>query len=341
MKRSCLALIAPLALIMPTMNPAAAQSPDTEDTQPPATMDSARRDHNAGEAGRPGRVGRIDRPSRPGRRPRSQAPDTPLELARKLPKLKVLMWETLELDADQKETISELFDEEIDRLKAVHAEAQGADARQEKLDEARDLQKALMEARKAGDRQRARQLRQELGRVLGASRRGAPQPVRIVGFLRKVNDELNDSQRSEFRGLVRKAGIRIGRGGRGRPLMAFRRALFSPEVNLSEDQRREVMQMMRDFRARFNPGRRPGGSGNPGRDAAPNGKNGDQAQPAPGDREEQIKQLQQAVLELLDAQQRERFEATLEKMKNDPPEPFRRRRSRGPGQGRPRDRGEF
>jgi len=199
-----------------------------------------------------------------------------------------------------------------------------------------------MEARQAGDRQRARELRQELGRVLGASRRGAPQPVRIDRFLGKVNDELNDSQRPEFRGLVRKAGIRIGRRGRrGGPLMAFRRALFSPEVDLSQEQRREIMQLMRDFRARFNPGRRPGSPGNPGDDARPDRENGDQAPPASGDREEQIKQLQQAVLELLDAQQRERFEATLEKMKNDPPESFGRRHNRGPRRGRSRDRGDF
>ncbi len=348
MKRTLLALIVALVFVLPPNKPAAAQTPDPDKTQPIDREDQATPDQHSDDVTAQDRADRTDRADRARRRGRRQAPDTPLELARKLPKLKMLMWETLDLDRAQKDTLSDLFDEEIGRLKALHAEARGADAQSEQLDQARDLQKDLMEARKSGDRERARELRQALGRVLGNSRSRGQQPVRIGGFLRNVRDELSESQRPQLGRLIRKAGIQQGRRGASRPMQAFRRALFSPEVDLSQDQRREVMQLMREARPPRNPRRRNreraernGGGESRRNNIQRHEGNQNRGRPTPEQQAEQFKQFEQSVLELLDDQQRERLESVLEKMKSEPQDSFERRRNRGPRRGRGRDRDEF
>ncbi|MHC5109677.1 MAG: hypothetical protein ACYTHJ_07340 [Planctomycetota bacterium] len=279
------------------VEPLLAQEQDSE--EPRRRFRNRDRDgQGRGREGRPGRRGRM-------RQPRLYEPR---DLAEKLPKLQDLMWDKMELSEDQRDVIGDLFDAQMVVVKEAQTEGK-EQARTEARAKIRELQQDMEEARKDGDRERAREIRTELGQAM---RDNAADGIGIRDFLRDVNDELEQDQRSQFRDLLRQSdlsGRMRGRRGQGQGMRSLRAALMSEDVGLTQDQRKAANELMRAYR-----------EARAGRDSTPEA------------RQEQMDQLKQDVMDLLDEEQRPKFEAKVEEYEKNPPQ--RRRGNRGRGGGR-------
>ena len=166
------------------------------------------------------------------------------QIVAKLGKLQASMKERLDLTPEQTRTIDSLFEEHVQSLKestdrrARHEEQEGG------LEEVRQLREQLVEARKAGDKERAQEIRQQMSEKLRQRRSTMPMPT--GHFLEKVANELEENQVSTFNALVKRFDLDQMRRPRRNPWGNLMRAVMSPELNLSREQRQAIREVMRE-----------------------------------------------------------------------------------------------
>ena len=220
-------------------------------------------------------------------------------------KLQAMTKERLRLKPDQERAIDQLFEKQLQSLKEAMARDRKPRSQGNDLEKLKEMQRELLEAREAGDKERAREIREKMGEMLRQRGRGMVMP--IGRFLGQVEAELDEEQVSAFRELAKRLGFEEPRRWRGRPLMYLMRALRAPEIGLSDEQREKTQELQRKYRSVM-------------RDA-------DEEQ-----RNEAFAALHEAIMAELTAEQQAKLEAEIEGMKKRDAERHRkapRRRSHG------------
>ena len=228
------------------------------------------------------------------------------ELIAKLNKLLEELKERVELTDDQEERIDDLFEFQIEGLEAAAAKRRSAEDEERDVEDLRALREELIEARKAGDRERARELRKQMNQKLRQRRTGGAEAT--PRFIEHVASFLEEEQRSPFLVLVKRLELPTAEPRRQHPVQMLMRAVMSSEVGLTTEQRRDVRMLMREHMT----------------DAKRRRADKDETDKA-------FTELRGAVFELLSNEQCQKVEARLAALEED------KERSRGKGRlGKPR-----
>ncbi|MEK6674612.1 MAG: hypothetical protein AABZ47_03035 [Planctomycetota bacterium] len=152
----------------------------------------------------------------------------------------------LGLNENQKNAIHELFEEHLRELKSQTSSSNSesaddkADPKKEEMDE---LREKLEDAKKSGDREGMQEIRERMRQVLRERRMTAMGTT--LRFLGKVEEELSDEQTEKFKEMVRRLGIDSGEKS-VETLQEFMKAVFSPDIALTEDQKKMVRDKIRE-----------------------------------------------------------------------------------------------
>jgi len=227
-------------------------------------------------------------------RRKRRAPLSRSQLIAKLGKLQAAMKERLDLTPGQEEIIDPLFEEQVQSIKEAMDRRKRDQAQEDDLEAIRELQEQLKEARKAGDKERAREIRRQMSDRFRQRRSNMPEP--IGRFIEKVAGELEEEQVSTFRTLAKRFGLDETRRPRRRPMGNLMRAVMSPEVGLSREQQQSVRELMRGHMSAAKP------------------REMDDKQ-----EKEAFDKLRDEVLTELTPEQRAKVEARLEELKKERP----------------------
>ncbi len=212
----------------------------------------------------------------------------PRHFGRRLERLHEVMKKELSLSGDQEEAIDTLFKEHM-RAFGEGPGHRGPNLSPEERAKWKELRDKAVKARKEGDQAAIEQVREELRAAMKGRRpTQVASPDHLVDAIEK---ELDKSQIPKFRKLVQR--FRIGSYA-DRPTAALRRiaqAARRPDVRLSAEQRRSVVQAIRDAQGQLD-------------------KIEDDEKAA----NEVVEDARAKVLELMSPTQRERFEAALQKV---------------------------
>jgi len=164
------------------------------------------------------------------------------QLPRRLERLHQAMGKELSLHRGQAERIDTLFEDYLGTIKQGPAH-RGPDLSPDERARFDELRSRAKKAREAGDQAALEEVREQLRGSMQAWR---PSQMKSVDeFAHAVEQELDKSQVREYRKLLQR--FRIG-GYADRPSAGLRRmakAVRRPEVNLSGEQRRSVVETIR------------------------------------------------------------------------------------------------
>ena len=264
LRKRWLITVATIAVAMAVAAPGIAQPP-----QDPPTKGKGKPGGQRGERRGPGERGRVGDVRR---------------VWAKLVKLQELMHDRLELSEEQTEAIDELFDDYRENTSKEAKEAVDT----EKRDEAK---RKMAEARESGDREAVRQLREELANERSA--RGERIRTVVGTLLKELVKHLEGEEVTTFRGFVRELRINAPDRRGADPRRALMRAVFHPDLALSEVQMTKIRDIMRAL------------VGNRG--AAPTAPNA-----------EALAELKEKIFAELTEEQRTKAEAVIAETKNRP-----------------------
>lgn len=160
-----------------------------------------------------------------------------------LRKLQEAMKENLGLSRAQTEAVDQLFRNYLHGLKEDRGRRRPSGSNPNDVEKLKDLRARLREARKAGDNETVQELRGEFRRMRQTGGSAAALPA--SQFIKKIEAELDEDQRPGFQSLLKR--LRIGasadedRGG----LQRLRRAVMSPGLGLTDEQRRTIQAIFR------------------------------------------------------------------------------------------------
>ncbi len=227
---------------------------------------------------------------REGRRMKPREMMSVPELIAKLNKLRKTMDEHLDLSRKQEEAVDELFEFQLESLEQTPSKQKTAKDLENELEAVQGLQQELIEARKTGDRERARDIRRQMSEKLRQRRSGSALP--LGRFVKKVGSELNEAQLDKYHAIVKRLGLKDALRERGFPIQRLMGAVFASDVGLSREQSRTVRRIVSEHMASI--------------DTRDMGKE---------ERDESVAKLRDKIFEELTPEQREAVEAKLEEMK--------------------------
>lgn len=169
---------------------------------------------------------------------RSQRNNPARQVHTRLRKLQEAMKNKLGLDADQTLAINSIFQEYFDVLRDSERGRSAADSTTETSERMRVLQKQVLEARRAKDRDKIRELRREMQELLRAKRVSREKDT--GAFLEKLGGELTDAQKPQFQMLLKRLRLDPERASRERSVANLVRLVMDPELNLSPEQRKDI-----------------------------------------------------------------------------------------------------
>ncbi len=161
----------------------------------------------------------------------------------RLRKLQDAMRRKLELSRSQTEAIERLFREYLDDLKKDDGRRRPFGMKPKDAEKLKGMRARVVEARKSGDEDTARELREQLRQMMRA--RTSPADLTAPQFIKKLEAELDEDQRPAFQTLVKR--LRIGAlpsAGRGE-LRTLWRIVMRPDVDLADEQRRTIQGIIR------------------------------------------------------------------------------------------------
>ncbi len=161
-----------------------------------------------------------------------------------LTKLQNEMKKKLDLSRTQETAIDALFKGYLRTLRQRVGPQRPGGEQSEDTAELWELRRKVIEARKAGDQQTGRQLREQFKQKLRS--RSSPTNIGMWQLFDDVSAELDGEQRRSFRKLIMRFPVGHVRRPHGGELRALQRAVMSPDVDLSEEQRQAVRGVMRD-----------------------------------------------------------------------------------------------
>jgi hypothetical protein len=169
---------------------------------------------------------------------------SPDEAITKLTKLQAKMKEELDLSAEQAEKIDGHFKKQLDSLEKRKSGAKSKEVRPYGLEEIQGLRDELAEARKAGDKTRAREIRKQMSEKLRKGREDMPVPT--GRFVQVIASELKEGQLATYNKLVKELELEtMAPRPRRSPISSLMRAVMNPEVGLSPEQQQGIREVMR------------------------------------------------------------------------------------------------
>ncbi len=159
-----------------------------------------------------------------------------------LTKLHEKMEAKLDLSDEQKRAVDELFRDHLKKLKDARSQRRADKAAAVRADEMAELREKMKEARDAGDKDTVNELRKKMRDILKEQRGGVTKGT--SEFLGNVRDELEENQVKWFESMVRELGLDLDEGP-GITVQQLLKAVLSPEIGLSSDQRKAVLDRMR------------------------------------------------------------------------------------------------
>lgn len=230
--------------------------------------------------------------------PRRTGMKSPARQMAKLRRLQAQMPRELELDEEQVDIMTDIFDEYFEGLEAVQAEQR--EARRANADRVRELIQQLREARQSGDDQLAADLRTQITDLRTG---GEDNQADYSELYDEIRAELDDDQIQKFDQMIARLDQPIRQSNRFDGVQRIRRAAES--LDLEPEQQRDLrelfIKMQRDAR-----------------------EAGDDAEALQRVEESSI----EAIKDLLYDDQIEPFEARLEELKQQQGRPGAFRKSR-------------
>ena len=162
----------------------------------------------------------------------------------RLGKLREELFEKLDLTPQQKKAIGDLFDDYIRSINEHEDQRSGRRVEDTDLAELRALRKQMDEARAAGNKERERELRQQLVDKAQSLRR--PEGASTSELIQKTAQQLEDKQLGAFREIVKRFQLDEAHRSRGGPLRTILRAVRDPDLGLTDEQRRKVGEIVRE-----------------------------------------------------------------------------------------------
>jgi len=169
----------------------------------------------------------------------ASADSTTRRLREQLARLQREMPGRLDLDAEQREAVDDLFDEYLSELKANPHDTGGASDK-DSTKEIAELRRKLQEARESKDRDAMREATRQMREAL--EKRRTNSLIASREFFTKVEEELDEEQVPIFRGMIKEFGLESGHAETVQEIM---RALHHPDVALTPEQRKMVSEKMR------------------------------------------------------------------------------------------------
>lgn len=161
-----------------------------------------------------------------------------------LAKLQSAMKKKLDLTGKQKEAVDRLFKTYFRSLSDKAERPRPREADPVHGDALEGLREQLKEAKKAGDEEAVRQLREQF-RQKRQTRTSAIPPT-LDQFFATVAAELDEKQRPGFRGLIKRMRIGDVRQSRRGKLRRLLRTVMNPGVGLSSEQQQVLRTLFRD-----------------------------------------------------------------------------------------------
>ncbi len=184
----------------------------------------------------PGHIGIERRPRRPKEDPR--------QLVKDLGTLREAMKERIELSAEQKEVIEEIFEEQMGRLEEQARLQKSGETDEDSAEMIRELREQMVATRESGDADAMKEIREQIRELMMRGRSRGATGMHL--FLRRVADELTQDQAKTYRRILKR--LKLDRFVE-RPGMALRqlmRAVMHPEMNLTEEQRQAIRELSRE-----------------------------------------------------------------------------------------------
>jgi hypothetical protein len=157
-------------------------------------------------------------------------------------KLRERMDEKLDLSNEQERAVDALFQTHMKELKNAKGQRRATKEAEKRDDELAELRGKLREARAGGNKEDVNEIRKQMRDILKEQRQGVTKGT--AEFLRKVRDELDDEQTKEYEEIVRELGLDL-EDNSGITVQQLFKVVLSPEIGLSEEQRKAVLDRMR------------------------------------------------------------------------------------------------
>ena len=185
----------------------------------------------------------------------SDQPDHVRRLISRITRLHKWMKAKLDLDREQQRAVHALFEEHLDELRATTDREDRDGESKERANRLKELQKERREAQADRDMEAVREIRSEIRELLQERHsRLSGSTARLVEHL---EDELDEDQLEAFRKLVDRLGLG-SRKPNQESMQELLRAVLSPELGLSAEKRRAIMDIMRNALLTMNPDREAG-----------------------------------------------------------------------------------
>ena len=192
----------------------------------------------------------------PSRVPRPTEGLASRRLVSRLTKLHEAIKEKLDLTSEQEESIRDLFDDHIRKVTEHHDQQHGNRVDEADLEELKALRNRMIEARKSGDTDTARRLRAQMTEKARAMR--PPAGPSASQLIEKVAKQLEEGQLETFHAIVRRFRLDEAPTPGGGPLRAILQAVRDPQLGLSDEQRRDIRDLVRRAITGVPPGERRG-----------------------------------------------------------------------------------
>lgn len=221
-----------------------------------------------------------------------------------LNKLRSQMIDQLDLSEEQEETLGAMFDKFLVDVEKHAARGAGGDGnKDESGDSIRKLRMEMIEAQKAGDDDRAKELRTQIQAAMSKQR---PMTSEAVSkFLDTVAEELDEEQEPQFRTLVKRLKLDVSSDAQRDSLGRLMRAVMDPELGMTAEQHQAVREIIRDAFASQDRGER-----------------------SPEKTDQLASKVKSDIMEELTPEQRVKLEAKLKAEESKPDRRFEKRRGR-------------
>ncbi len=213
----------------------------------------------------------------------------PREMVKKVRELRESVKERLTLSAESEIEVGTLFDTHLKKIEEL-ATDDSETARAEARVKVEELRERMEKARDEQNREEARRIREEI-RELRDGFGGVPMEVSIE-FVKAVEKELDKKQAKAFRKMATELGIvRMPLRNGGSRFREMLRLLRDPEIGLDQEAQQEIRELIRNKTNEM--------------------RDNSEERPSREERMKLIKELKEAIMGKLTAQQRQKLEEKL------------------------------
>ena len=207
---------------------------------PNGSDDAKIRNRNHQQRNKPGRSG----PAAKGKKKRGSSKEDPRQLMRDITKLHEAMTQRIELSIKQMKAIDGLFREHLKQLRKPTRGRRSGEPEEATAESTRELREQLAAARKSGDEEAVKKIREQVRALKGQRAEDAGESTSL--FIQEVADQLTQEQKQSFQRILKR--LKLDRFGerRGAALRGLMRAIHNRQVKLSDEQKRAIRELTKE-----------------------------------------------------------------------------------------------